>query len=367
MKSFIYLNLILFGVIAFSSLKYCSADGAKVKKSVEENDDNGETNEESKDESLDIPVESNEQQPGVVAPNVTCTRRANSHMHEIRDAVHKQFPFVVSIMSQGNDHLCTGTVVSNGLILTSAQCTQLPISYVLMNATKAKKDETTVALHVIKIEKFPTFATPGSDKDVGLIYTKKHNNTIAAKIRLSNFTSSTNIVDLEVLGFGLNSELGQPRVLQYVGAENRLTPKHPTDFKDELSAYFDCIDTTILTCFKDMGGPSIYADELVGIVTKGDHKCFKEITSSYSINKKLAEILPTYTFRAWLEEKIKKNEENDLVALVTFPNKPVPARRSMSSLADTKNRQLNQLAHRSAASCHQVMEILFLVIFLLLC
>lgn len=362
-SNLLFLNLLLFILIVVIFSK-TSADN--VKKSVDENrDDNGDTNEEAKDESLEIPIEPSEQQPvsnrGNV--NVSCSRRSNGRMHEIKSATHKQFPFVASVMSHQNDHLCSGTVVSNGLILTSGKCTLMTIDHVLLNATKAKKDATTVALHIIKTERFPTFTTPeATDRDVGIIYTEIHNNSITAKIRLSNFTSTRNIVDMNVLGFGLNAEVGQIKDLQYVGAENRLTPMHPTDIQDELTAYLDCIDTKVPTCFKDFGGPSIFDNELVGVVTKNEEACFNEMSAVYSVNKKLAHILPTYTFKTWLEEKIKKNEEQNQARLVVFPNKPVPSRRRMpdsKELVSTNNGS-------SLLAFHYVIGILGLAIFSLL-
>lgn len=313
--------------------------------------DDGKKGVEERDESLDNPIVQIVQKPS----KKMCTRRANSQMHDIKNATHKQFPFVAAIMSEQDKHLCTGTVVSNGLILTTAQCTQKPINYVLINATKAKKDDTTVVLHIIKTEKYPNFATTESETDVGLIYTKKHNETVATKIWLSNSTSPRALVDMEIIGFGLNAEVSQTRVLQYVGVGNQLVTVQPTVFKGELTAYLDCVDTEVPTCFKDTGGPSIFADELVGIVTKGDDECFNVRTDSG--NKTMAEILPVYTFRAWLLERIEKNEVQDQVVLETFPTDPVEVRRRARRPA--KKRRKN-----SSVACPQVSRILFLVIFL---
>ncbi|XP_030039767.2 trypsin [Manduca sexta] len=313
----IFMNYLLFILILFGFLTLSNCAGQNVKKrerlSVDENrDENGDNNDESKDESLDIPVEN---EPA----NVSCTRRQNSQLHEIRTARYKQFPFMAAIMSHQNEYLCSGTVVSNGLILTTAQCTQKPISYVLINATKARKDDTTVSLHIIKTEKFPSFTGGDTLKDVALIHTEKHNNTVASKIRLSNFTNVKNVIDCEALGFGLNSEVGQTKDLQYVGLDNRSA----FEFGDLIRGYFDCVDTKVPTCFRDTGGPVIYDNELMGIVIKGQDECTKEITSTYAVNKKMADIIPTYTFKAWLDDKIKKNEEMELVSLATYPSKPV--------------------------------------------
>lgn len=305
--------LLIFCVLFCSFVTDCAGDN--VKKSVDDNrDDNGETNDEGKEELLEVSESDSN--------NVTCARRQNSIMHEIRSAQHKQFPFMVAVMSDHDEYVCSGTVISNGLILTTAQCTLQSISYVLLNATKAKKDITTVSLHIVKSEKFPTFTTSDNDKNVGLIYTEKHNNSIAGKVKLSNYTSTRSVVDVEVLGFGLNSDVGQMKELQFIGLENRGYPIPSIDSRDIIRGYFDCIDTKVLTCFKDTGGPAIFDNELVGIVVKGQNDCIKEMTSAYAINKKVAEVLPTYAFKAWLDEKIKKNEEQEKVALATFPMKP---------------------------------------------
>ncbi|KOB66198.1 putative serine protease [Operophtera brumata] len=304
-----------------------------VKKSVDDNrDDNGETNDEAKDESLEVPSENE--------PNkVTCSRRINTRLHEIRAATRNQYPFMAAVMSDHDDYICSGSVVSNGLILTTAQCTQQSISYVLLNSTGAKKDEGgALAYHIIKTDRFPTFSTTDTDKDVGLLYTDKFSPAVASKIKISDYRSTRNLVDVEAIGFGLNSEVGTMKELQYIGVENRGFPIPMVDSRDLIRGYFDCIDTKVVTCFKDTGGPGVFNQELIGIVVKGQTECIKEMTSAYAVNKKLVEILPTYTFKAWLDEKITKNEEKEPVQLVTFPSMPTASashRRVISYSNDT--------------------------------
>ncbi|KAH9645876.1 hypothetical protein HF086_010075 [Spodoptera exigua] len=322
----ILLHFLIPIVFVFSFITSCA--GENVKKSVDDNrDDNGETNDESKDESLDIPVES---EPA----NITCTRRQNSRMHEILPAGHRQFPFMAAIMSQQNEYLCSGVVVANGLILTTAQCTQLPLSYILLNTTTDKKDDTTVSLHVRKTERFPTYTGPDSPKDVGVVYTEKHNNSIATKINLSNYTNPRNVIDLEGIGFGLNAEVGQMKELQYVGMENR----SPEEVIDVLKLYFDCVETKVPTCFKDTGGPVLYDKELMGIVIKGQEECSKEMSSMYAVNKRMVDVLPTYAFKLWLDEKIKKNDEQEPIPLVAYPAQP--ARRTQGLHKMTNSREI---------------------------
>lgn len=309
MKSIFVLSQYLILIVLICEFVGIAA-GENVKKSVDDSrDDNGESDD-SKDESMDIPVENE-------TNNLTCTRRQNSLMHEIRSAKAKEFPFMAAVMSHQNEYLCSGSVVSNGLILTTAQCTQQPISYVLLDTINDKKDEA-VTLHITKSEKFPTYTGGESLKDVGLIYTEKHNSSVASKIRLSNFTSSRNLVDLVGVGFGLNADVGQTKELQYIGMEHR----SPYDPSDIMRAYFDCIETKVMTCYKDTGGPIIFNNELVGIVIKGQDDCTKEMSSSYAISKRMADILPTYTFKAWLDERIKKNEDQEPTALATYPSQP---------------------------------------------
>lgn len=307
---FVFLQFLVCVIFVFSFITTCA--GENVKKSVDENrDENGETNDESKDESLDIPVES---EPN----NITCTRRQNSQMHEIKLAQHRQFPFMVAIMSQQNEYLCSGAVVSNGLILTTAKCTQLPVSYVMLNTTTDKKDDTTVSLHVIKSERFPTFTGSESLKDVGVVYTEKHNSSVASRITLSNFTNPRNVIDVVGIGFGLNAEVGQTKELQFVGMENR----SPEEITEVLKIYFDCVETKVVTCFKDTGGPAVFNNELIGVVIRGQDECSKEMSATYAVNKRMVDVLPSYTFKAWLDEKIKKNDEQEQVALVVYPSPP---------------------------------------------
>lgn len=302
----------IFVILLFGLISICVSEN--VKKSIDDNrDDNGESNDDSKDESLDIPVENEGQN------NITCSRRqSTSKVHEITAAQDKQFPFMAALMSDRNEYLCSGSVISNGLILTSAKCSQLPISHALLNTTKDKKDDTVALLHVIKTDKFPTYTGTDSMKDVGLVYIEKHNNSIACKIQLSNFTTTREVTEIEAIGFGLNAETGQPKELQYIGMEVRWI----TEDGDILKAYFDCVDTKVLTCFKDTGGPVLYDNEMVGIVVHGNYDCTKEMFSTYAINKKMADILPMYTFKAWLDEKIKKNEEQEGNPLFTYPLRP---------------------------------------------
>lgn len=240
-------------------------------------------------------------------------------MHEIQKAKGKQFPFMAAIMSHQNEYVCAGAIVSNGLILTTADCTKQPISYILLNATKAKKDDTTVSLHVTKSEKFPTYIGGDATKDVALVYTEKHNHSVASKIKLSNSTNYKSIIDFEALGFGLNADVGQIRELQHIGLENRFLFENSKG----IHGYFDCVDTKVITCFKDTGGPAIFDNELIGIITKGQDICTNEMTSKYAVNKKMVEALPTYVFKVWLDEKIKKNEEMEPLPLYSYPVKPI--------------------------------------------
>lgn len=320
-------------VILFSVVSVCVAEN--VKKSIDDNrDDTGDINDEAKDESLDIPIEND--------ANLTCTRRQNSQLHEIKSATYKQFPFMAMIMSQQSEYLCSGVVVSNGLILTTAKCTGLPVSYVLLNATKDKIDDTTTMLHVIKSEKFPTFRGVESIKDIGIIYTEKHNSSVSSKIRLSNFTNVRNIIDVEAIGYGLNSDTGSTKELQYIGMELR----PPIEGGEILKAYFDCVDTKVPTCFRDTGSAAIFDNELIGIVSQGQEDCTKEMTSTYAINKKMADIVPSFTFKAWLDERIKKNEESLTEdSLSIYPNSPVVAkRRMMNKLTDSAN--MSERSHK---------------------
>lgn len=341
MKSiFMCLRFLILIILIYEFVGTSAAEN--VKKSVDDSrDDNGD-NDESNNESLDIPVENE-------TSNLTCARRQNSQMHEITTAKHKQFPFMAAIMSAQHEFLCSGAVVSNGLILTTAKCTQQPLRYVLLNTTKDKKDDTVVMLRVSKTEQFPTYTGEDSIKDVGLIYTDKHNNSVASKIRVSNYTSSRSVVDMEAIGFGLNSDVGQIRELQYVGVEHR----SPYDPSDMLKAYFDCIETKVLTCYKDTGGPVIFDNELIGIVVKGENECTKEMSSTYAVNKKLAEILPSYTFKAWLDERIKKNEEQEQISLATYPLKPV--------LRETKVHKMTSSATRIIS--YNLFVLLFIFIY----
>lgn len=301
---YFYFFFVLF-LFNFAQKTHCGIE----KKSIEDNRDD-EVTDDAKEDSMDIPGEA---EPS----NVTlCSRRKNSQVHEIRKATPNQFPFIVAIMSPRNEYVCAGSLVSNGLILTSAQCTA-SISYVLLNTTSERKNNNTISLHIIKTEKFPTFTGTKSLKDVALIYTEKHNNTIASKVKVSNYTDSQSLSDLEAIGFGLNVDIGQLKELQYVGVD-------PREWSgDKFNAYIDCIDTKVPTCFRDKGGPLIFNNELVGIITAGESECTNEIVASYAINKKILEGLPTYTFKAWLDEKITMNIEKAEEQLETFPKKPL--------------------------------------------
>ncbi|XP_050352137.1 trypsin-like [Nymphalis io] len=302
-------NYLIFVLFLFNFAQICN--GAYVKKSVEDNRDDDIT-----DESLEIAGEAE-------VSNVTsCTRRKNSQMHEINKASENQFPFMVAIMSPRNEYVCAGSLISNGLILTTAQCTE-STSYVLVNTTSDKKNNNTISLHIIKNEKFPTYTGIHSIKDVAVIYTEKHNNTIASKINISNYTSSNTLSGIEALGFGLNVDVGHIRELQYVGVDVRDVSG------DKIKGYIDCIDTKVPTCFRDKGGPLIFNNELIGLITTGQNECTNEIFSTYAINKQLVEALPAFTFKAWLDEKIAKNAEKEEELLETYPMKPITRKASV--------------------------------------
>ncbi|XP_045760381.1 mast cell protease 3-like [Maniola jurtina] len=310
-RLFDFSRFIIIGLFLFMYTT-SSCFGENVKKSVDEVHDDG-IDDEPKDESQEsMGIASDLSEP----TNVTlCTRRKNSKMHEIRPASANQFPFMVALMSPRNQYVCAGTLISNGLVLTTAQCTA-SVSYALINTTKDRKDDSAVSLHVIKSEKFPTYSGPNSVKNVAIIYTEKHNSTIASKINLSNYTSSSRLNDVEAIGFGLNADVGQVKELQYVGLDAR------DNKENAIVGFIDCIDTKVPTCFKDKGGPLVVDNELVGLITNGQDECTNEIVSTYAINKRMVNALPIYTVKAWLDQKITKAVEPGDEPLETFPKKP---------------------------------------------
>lgn len=298
---------ILFNIVSISA-------GEKVKKSEDDTVDNiGEVNEEGEDEDLDMPMKDDNTSLG-------CNKMQYSQLHEIRSATYTQFPFMAVVMSNLNEYLCSGVVVSNGIILTTAKCASSYTSYVLVNATRGKWDDTTIMLHINRTEMFPNFVGFRTQLDIGLIYTEHHNNTICSKIRLSNCSIKTvyDIKNLEAVGYGLNTKNGKPKKMQYI----RMELRQPVEDLESLTAYFDCVDTKVPTCFRDTGSAVIFDNELIGIVYEGQKECTKEMFSKNPINKKMADIVPVYTFRAWLAERIKNNEEalsNNSLAI--YPDK----------------------------------------------
>lgn len=301
-------------------LKVCANENV-----IKNDDGRDDDTDDATEETLEIPMNS-----------TGCSRKRNFLVHEIRKANIGQFPFMAALMSSRNEYLCAGSVVSNGVILTTAQCTE-SVSYVLLNTTSDKKNDN--ALHVIKSEKFPTFTGSNIVKDIALVYTEKFNTTIATKINISNYTSIKNLNEIEALGFGLNADVGTIKELQYVGLE--IKPK-VDNIGDVIEGYFDCIDTKVLTCFKDKGGPVIFNNELVGLIISGQNECTGEITSTYALNKLMVTGIPIYTFKAWFDEKIAKYIEKEDARLEVFPKKPIArkatARHVMTSAGGLKDR-----------------------------
>ncbi|CAH2262089.1 jg26783 [Pararge aegeria aegeria] len=284
-------------------------------------------------ESMEIPPDPLEPSGNVSLCN---TRRKNTQIHEIRPASPEQFPFMVAILSPRNEYVCAGSIIANGLILTTAKCTE-SISHVLLNTTNDKKDDSTISLHIIKSESFPTYTGPKSTKDVAVIYTQKHNSTIATKINLSNLTFLHDLNEMEAIGFGLNADVGQVKELQYVGLDARDTKQ------EEIVGFIDCIDTKVPTCFKDKGGPIIVNNELVGLITRGEDECTNEIMSTYAINKRMIDALPIYVVKSWLDEKIAKHTEQGEEALQSYPKKPVLRMEMVHKL--TSSGDINKIMH----------------------
>lgn len=314
---------IIFVAILFSIVSINA--GEKVKKSADETDENkddiAEVNDEAEDEDLDMQIKDVDKN-SVKNTSVECNRMKNGELNEIRAATYRQFPFMAVVMSNLNEYMCSGVVVSNGLILTTARCAASHTGYVLLNATRDKFDDTTTMLHINKTVIFPRFVGFRTQLDIGLIYTEHHNNITCSKIRISNTTVKTvpNINGLEAIGYGLNTDTGTPRVMQYIGLEL----EQPIEDLESLTAYLDCVHTnsSVPACFKDTGSAVLFDNELIGIVYNGQKECIKEMFSKKTINIKMADIVPSYTFKAWLGEIIKNNEETwTKNPLTTYPDK----------------------------------------------
>ncbi|XP_041973893.1 trypsin-like [Aricia agestis] len=235
--------------------------------------------------------------------NGNCSGVLLNNVHEVRKAVIGQFPYVVALISPEDEYVCAGSIVADRLILTTAECADTA-KYVLINTTSAKRGKTSVnniLLNITQKEKFPT-----NDKNVALLYVEKSNSSFQlSKILVSNFTRPEEVKSAKAIGFGLNTETGQTKKLQYVGLYVR-------NAGDTSNAFIKCIYTTVPSCFKDKGGPVIYNDELVGVVTEGARECALEITSHYDIDKHMLNFINAYVFKAWLDDKInKKNETLD--------------------------------------------------------
>ncbi|XP_063393280.1 trypsin-like [Cydia fagiglandana] len=299
----------------------CISYAENVKKSVDNlradvNDDIGD-NDEAKDIAMDIPEMEPENKTRI---NLCSARRQNNNMHPILNATAKQFPFVAACLSLSDTHICSGTVIANGMILTTASCIQKQINAVLLNTIIAKRNAPGAErISVIKTEKFPSYTGEESLNDVGIVYTHKFNSSIASKVKLSNYTTAQNLVDVELFGFGLNEPSSATEQLQYVGVENRFMGSPG----NKLNVFIDCIETKEPTCFTDYGGPAIFGNELVGVIVKGSPNCIQEISPNYAINKEMGTILPTFSFKAWVDEKIKNEEERNVISIPTFPQKLV--------------------------------------------
>ncbi|XP_063545794.1 uncharacterized protein LOC134753784 [Cydia strobilella] len=299
----------------------CISYAENVKKSVDNlradvNDDIGD-NDEAKDVAMEIPEIEPENKTRI---NLCSARRQSNNMHPIQNATAKQFPFMAACLSLSDVHICSGTVIANGLILTTASCIQKQINAVLVNTISSRRTaQGAIRISVIKTEKFPSYNGEESLNDVGIVYTHKFNSSVASKIKLSNYTSAQNLVDMEIFGFGLNEQSGFAEQLQYAGVEHRFSGNPG----NKLNVFIDCIETKQPTCFTDYGGPAIFGNELVGVIIKGSDHCIQEISPNYAINKEMATVLPTYSFKAWIDEKIREEEEKNIVSIPTFPQKLV--------------------------------------------
>lgn len=309
----LFIAVILF---CFSSVNA----GAKLKKGEELTEESyfpglSEVNDDIEYDDLDMPIKIDNYTLG-------CKKIRSSPLHEIRTATYTQFPFMAIVMSHLNKYLCSGVIISNGLILTTARCATAYEIYVLLNATQGKFDDTTIMLQVNRTEVFPSFIGFRVQLDIGLIYTEPYNCTVCTKIRLSNHTykSIYDVNGLEAVGYGLNTGTDKRKDMQYIGMNLR----QPVEDLEILSAYFDCFDTKVPTCFRDTGSAVILDNELVGIVDTGTKECSKQMLARKPSNKRLATIVPSYTFKAWVSERIENNE-------------PTPANNSVAPIPEKQD------------------------------
>lgn len=299
----------MYVILILSLLNICKSDN--VKKSVTEPDEYITESNEDKNESSESSAEVNQ------ISLKHCSRRQNSRVHEIRDAVIGEFPFMAAIFSRQDEYLCSGTVVTNGLIVTAARCIDRSPAYVMLNTIRDRKDNVTAVLHITDTEKFSTHT---DETEVGLLHTEKLNSSITTRLKLSTITENQENSEFEAFGYGLNADSLKEKRLQYVGLETRLLQESPL-----VKGFIDCVEIKVPTCFRDFGGPALVNDEMYGIVVKGETECTKEISKEFSVSKLVATVLPVYTFKNWLDDRISKYEivENSRRYLKFYPEKPL--------------------------------------------
>lgn len=305
--------------------------------------------ESNEEENLALPAET-DATPEYVSTRTNCnSRKYNSIVHEVKDAQANEFPFIAAIYSQNEQFVCSGSVVGNGIILTAAECLQPPPIYVVLNADKDKGDNTTEYLQVTSIEFFMN-QTGDKRKNVGLIHYKDKNKSSVSKLKVSNFTSFKEITEFEAIGYGLNADIGEVKHLQYVGLENKITPTKG----EAIIGYLDCIDTKTPSCFKDIGGPALFGNEMIGIVIEGQISCTKEMTSKFAVDKFMVNVLPAYIFSNWLEENIARAEKHTRSSMVIYPVKPTSI---------VENKPINKKIRRSSGTSNIASPIVFASIF----